>query len=166
MKAIVAVDKSWGIGKDNDLLFSIPDDMKFFRSTTLNKVVVMGRKTLQSFPNSKPLKNRVNVVISSTVKEIENAVVVPDFKALKIELEKYSDEDVFVIGGASVYNALLPYCETALVTKVEADGGATAFIENLDENKEWELSYSSEPLVSNGYKITFNTYVNKQIKKL
>jgi dihydrofolate reductase len=166
VKAIVAVDKSRGIGKDNDLLFSILDDMKFFRSTTLNKVVVMGRKTLQSFPNSKPLKNRVNVVISSTVKEIENAIVVPDFKALKKELEKYVDEDVFVIGGASVYNALLPYCEMAMVTKVDADGGATAFIDNLDENEGWELSFSSEPLISNGYKITFNTYVNKQIKKL
>ena len=165
MKAIVAVDEKWGIGKNNDLLFSIPEDMKFFRQTTLNKTVVMGRKTLESFPNGNPLKNRNNIVLSRNLKK-DGTVVVGDLSELKTELEKYTGEEVFVIGGASVYELLLPYCESVFVTKVNADGNATAFFPNLDKIEGWEMISESEPIETNGYKIKFTEYRNKKTKIL
>ncbi|MBE7083103.1 MAG: dihydrofolate reductase [Clostridiales bacterium] len=165
MKAIVAVDKFWGIGKNNDLLFSIPEDMKFFRTTTLNKVVVMGRKTLESFPNGNPLKNRVNIVLSSNL-ERDDCVVCKDLSELKEQLKKYDDQDLFVIGGASVYKLLLPFVKTALVTKVDADGQATAFFENLDNLSNWKQEKESEVIETNGYKIKFTEYINLSPKEL
>lgn len=158
MKAIVAVDKEWGIGKDNGLLFRLPADMAFFKENTLNTVVVMGRKTLESFPNAKPLKNRVNIVLSNTVSKIDDAIVVKDEKSLMQELEKY-DQPVFVIGGASIYKLLLDYCTEVLVTKVDAVGGADTFFENLDANKDFALVDTSDVVSTNGYNITFNKYV-------
>ncbi len=159
MKAIVAVDNKWGIGKNNDLLFSIPEDMKFFRATTLNKVVVMGSNTLKSFPNGNPLKNRTNVILSRTVKR-DDCIVVDSVEKLLQKVKQYSDEEVFVIGGAMLYKTLLPYCSEVLVTKVDADGQAEVFFENLDNLSEWKLINTSDQIESNGYKITFNTYKN------
>lgn len=160
MKAIVAVDKNWGIGKDNGLLFRLPADMAFFKQTTLNSVVIMGRKTLQSFPGGKPLKDRVNVVLSSTLDKTEGVVLAKNMCSLKRQLKKY-DLPVFVIGGATVYKALLDLCDEVLVTKVDADGNADTFFPNLDENKNFELVYTSEVQNTNGYDITFNTYKKK-----
>ncbi len=165
MKVIVAVDKNWGIGKNNDLLFSIPEDMKFFRATTLNKVVVLGRKTLESFPNGEPLKNRVNIVLSTSLIK-DGVTVVENLEELKKVLKDFNDEDIFVIGGASVYKLLLPYVKTALITKVDADGQATAFFENLDELKNWQLEKESEEIETNGYKIKFTEYKNLDAKEL
>ena len=129
MNLIVAVDEKWGIGKNNDFLFSIKEDMAYFRATTLNKVVVMGGNTLRSFPNGKPLKNRVNVVVTS--KTDEDVIAVKNFDELFETLKKF-EEEIFVIGGASIYPQLLPYCERAYVTKVFADGKAEVFFDNLD----------------------------------
>lgn len=165
MKAIVAVDKNWGIGRNNDLLFSLPLDMKFFRETTLNKVVVMGRKTLESFPNGKPLKNRLNVVLSRNLKQ-NDCVVLKNLEELASFVSKYPKDDVFVIGGASVYKTLLPYCSEILVTKVFADGNAEVFFENLDALDNFECVYTSEPLETNGITIQFTTYQNNSVKKL
>ena len=165
MKAIVAVDEKWGIGKNNDLLFSIPEDMKYFRQTTLNKTVVMGRKTLQSFPNGNPLKNRNNIVLSRNY-EKDGATVVKDLLELKAELLKYDKDDIFVIGGASIYELLLPYCESALVTKVYADGNATAFFPNLDQIDGWEMVNESQIIETNGYKIKFTEYKNQRTNSL
>lgn len=159
MKAIVAVDKNWGIGKNNDLLFSIPQDMKFFRQTTLNKVVVMGRKTLQSFPNGNPLKNRVNVVLSSTPQK-DGCITVNSLPDLLQEIKKYPADDVYVIGGAMLYKTLLPYCSEVLVTKVDADGDAQVFFENLDALSNFTCIKESEVLEDNGYKFKFTTYKN------
>ena len=159
MKAIVAVDNKWGIGKNNDLLFSIPEDMKFFRATTLNKVVVMGSNTLKSFPNGNPLKNRTNVVLSTTIKR-DDCIVCDTLDGLKQELKKYSEDQIFVIGGARLYKTLLPYCSEVLVTKVDADGQAEVFFENLDERPEWQLQQVSNEIETNGYKIKFTTYKN------
>ena len=164
MKAIVAVDKFWGIGKDNDLLFSIPEDMKFFRQTTLNKVVVMGSNTLRSFPNGNPLKNRVNVVLSTTVQR-DDAVIAKSIPELFKLLKKYPSDEIFVIGGAMLYKALLPYCESVLVTKVNADGKADAFFENLDLHDEFSLVKQSEIVNSNGYDIKFTVYKNNSVKE-
>ena len=163
MKAIVAVDEKWGIGKNNDLLFSIPEDMKFFRQTTAGKVVVMGANTLRSFPNGTPLKNRVNVVLSTTL-DRQDCVIVRTLDDLLTEIKKHPEEDVFVIGGAMLYKTLLPYCESVLVTKVFADGNAEVFFENLDNLDGWKCVFESEVLESNGYSFKFTTYQNSKLK--
>ena len=160
MKAIVAVDKKWGIGKKNDLLFSLPKDMEFFRKATLNKVVVMGSNTLKSFPNGKPLKNRTNIVLFPGGEKRDDCTVVDSLEELSKELKKYNPDDVFIIGGAMFYKTMLPYCSQILVTKVDSDGGAEVFFENLDNLPTWRLSYVSDPVETNGYTIRFTTYDN------
>ena len=164
MKTIVAVDKKWGIGKKNDLLFSLPADMAFFRKTTLNKVVVMGSNTLKSFPNGNPLKNRTNVVLFPGGEKRDDCIIVDSMDELKVELKKYPTDDVFIIGGAMFYKTMLPYCSEVLVTKVDADGGAEVFYENLDELPNWSCVYESESEQTNGYNIRFTTYKNSDIK--
>jgi len=159
MKAIVAVDNKWQIGYKNDLLFHLPDDMKFFRTTTLNKVVVMGRKTLESFPNSKPLKNRTNIVLSrDTSKAVEGAEFVSSVDELLNKLKEYNTDDVYVIGGEMIYSLLLPYCDTALVTHVDtvAESADKLFPElNSDE---WKIISQSDELENNGLKFKFTEY--------
>ncbi len=165
MKAIVAVDVKWGIGKKNDLLFSLPEDMKFFREKTLNKVVVMGSNTLKSFPNGKPLKNRTNIVLFPGGDKRDDCVVVDSLEELSMALKNYNTEDVFIIGGAMFYKTMLPYCSEVFVTKVDADGGAEVFYENLDEKPNWSCVYVSEPKETNGYTIRFTTYKNSDVKE-
>ena len=114
MKLIVAVTRDWGIGCDGDLLFKVPLDMEFFKNTTLNKVVVMGRKTLLSFPGNKPLKDRTNIVLTSDKDfEREGCIIVNSKEALFEEIRKYSEDQVFLIGGGKVYNDFYPYCSEA-----------------------------------------------------
>ena len=105
--AIVHVDKEWGIGKNGDMMFSLPRDMKFFRETTTGHTVVMGGKTLRSFPNGKPLKNRVNIVISRGQVR-DDCIIVPSYERLFDELKTRRNEEIFVIGGGEIYKALLP----------------------------------------------------------
>lgn len=164
MKAIVVVDRNWGIGKKNDLLFRLPADMKHFRETTAGKVVVMGSNTLLSFPEGKPLKNRVNIVLWPGGEKRGDCVVVDSLEALFEEVKKYPEEHVFVVGGAMMYRTLLPYCKEAIVTKVDADGEAEVFFENLDRLKNWSVADVSEPLETNGYIIRFCTYFNSEPK--
>ncbi len=159
MKAIFHADSRWGIGKDNRLMFSLPKDMRFFRETTEGKVVVMGRNTLRSFPGGKPLKNRINIVLSPEDAG-EGAVTVHNLEELFSEIKKYPPDDVFVIGGASVFRALLPYCTEALVTKVDADGGADVFAPDLDAMEGFTLASESAPVEDNGYMIRFCIYKN------
>lgn len=165
MKAIVAVDKKWGIGKRNGLLFELPADMNFFRETTSGKVVVMGSNTLKSFPGGKPLKNRINVVLYPEGEKRDDCIVVGSMDELKSELKKYEKDDVFVIGGAMFYKTMLPYCSEVLVTKVDADGEAEVFYENLDKKPEWKCVYESEETETNGYKIKFTTYKNSKVQE-
>ena len=144
MNVIVAVDKNWAIGKDNKLLVSIPADMKFFRETTKGNVVVMGRKTLESFPQGQPLQKRVNLVISQNENyQVKGAVVVHSIEEAVEEAKKYEGE-VYVIGGESIYRAMLPYCQTALVTKIDHAYAADTYFPNLDEDPEWELTGETE----------------------
>ncbi len=165
MKAIVAVDRKWGIGKKNDLLFSLPEDMKYFREKTAGKTVCMGYNTLLSFPNSKPLKNRVNIVLAPEGVTRDDCTVVYTLEQLSKELKKYNTEDVFVIGGAMFYRTMLPYCSEVLVTKVDADGGAEVFYENLDDLPNWSCVSEGEPIESNGLTIKFTVYKNSEIKE-
>ncbi len=165
MKAIVAVDKNWGIGKKNGLLFELPLDMKFFRTTTLNKVVIMGSNTLKSFPNGNPLKNRTNIVLFPGGEKREDCTIVDSMEELKEELKKYNTDDVFVIGGAMFYKTMLPYCTEVFVTKVDADGGAEVFYENLDKLDNWSMVYEGETQETNGFNIKFTTYKNSAVKE-
>ena len=163
--AIVHADKEWGIGRDNDMMFSLPKDMKFFRETTMGHTVVMGGNTLRSFPGQKPLKNRTNIVISRGQVR-DDCVIVRSYDELKSEIKKHENEEIYVIGGGEVYKALLPYCHEALVTKVQAKGGATVFFPNLDENENFTLVYESEPIEDNGNTIRFTTYRNESVLPL
>lgn len=145
MNLIVAVDKNWAIGKNNKLLVSIPQDMKFFRETTKGKIVAMGRKTLESFPGGQPLKNRVNVVLTTDKSyKVNDAVIVHSVEAMIEELKKYPAEDIFVIGGESIYRQLLPYCDTAYITKIEHGYDADTYFPNLDEDPEWKMTKISD----------------------
>ena len=159
IRAIVAVDEKWGIGKKNGLLFDLPLDMKFFRETTSGKTVCMGYNTLLSFPNGKPLKNRKNIVICPEGVTGDGFIAVHDMPEM---LEAIGKEvgDVYVIGGAYFYKSMLPYCDEVLVTKVKADGNAEVFFENLDEREDFELKEEGEELQTNGYTIKFTKYKN------
>ena len=165
MKAIVAVDKCWGIGKKNDLLFSLPEDMKFFRTKTSGKVVIMGSNTLKSFPGGNPLKNRMNIVLFPGGEKRDDCIIVDSMDELRSELKKYNPDEVFVIGGAMFYKTMLPYCSEVFVTKVDADGGAEVFYENLDKLSNWSCVYTSDPVETNGYTIRFTTYKNSEVKE-
>lgn len=162
MKAIVAVDLKWGIGKNNDLLFNIPEDMKFFREKTKGMTVCMGYNTLLSFPGSKPLKNRVNIVLAPEGVTRDDCIVTHTLSELSAELKKYNTDEVFVIGGAMFYKTMLPYCSEVFVTKVQADGEATVFYPNLDELDNFKCVYVSEDVESNGLKLNFTTYKNEK----
>ena len=163
MKIIVAADKNWGIGVNNNLLVSIPADMKFFRETTTGNVVVMGRKTLESFPNGLPLKNRVNVVLTKDVNyQVKGAIIVHSMDELKEALKEYDSDNVYVIGGATIYEQLLDYCDTAYVTKIDYSYEADVYFPNLDEKQEWEMVEESEEQTYFDLEYTFTTY--KKVK--
>lgn len=145
MNLIANVDSRWAIGKDGRLLVRIPADMKFFRETTTGKVVVMGRKTLESLPNGQPLKNRTNLVLTRDRDyRVQGAKTCASLEELWRELEQYPSEDIYVIGGESVYRQLLDACDTAYITKDDYTYDADAYFPNLDEMAEWALTESSE----------------------
>ncbi len=165
MKSIVAVDEYWGIGKNNDLLFHLPEDMKYFKEKTLDKVVVMGSNTLKSFPEGKPLKRRTNIVLWPDGEKRDDCIVVGSLEELSAELKKYNTDDVFVIGGSMFYRTMLPYCDTAYVTKVQEDGDAVVFYENLDNLDNWVKVDESATIDNGAYKFTFCVYKNKAVKE-
>ncbi len=165
IRAIVHVDAEWGIGKGNDMMFSLPKDMKFFRETTTGHTVVMGGNTLRSFPNQKPLKNRVNIVLSRG-QVCDECVFVRSYEELKTALKARENEDIYIIGGGEVYRELLPYCHEALVTKVDAVGGAETFFPNLDERPDFVCVDEGEPVEDNGYTIRFTRYQNQKVRNL
>lgn len=169
MKTIFAVDKNWGLGKNNGLLFDLKEDMRHFVSHTRGKIVVMGSNTLLSLPGGMPLKGRTNIVLNpngATQDATEKGyILAKSLDELFALLKNYDSEDVYVIGGAMLYHTLLPYCDTAIVTKVNADGGAEVFHDNLDELANWTLLEQSSPLEDNGYTIRFCTYKNTDMKE-
>ena len=145
MNAIAAVDVNWAIGNKNRLLTSIPADMKFFREKTMGHVVVMGRKTLESFPNGLPLKNRVNIVLTANRSyRVKDAIIVHTKEELLEELKKYDSNELYVIGGGSIYEMLIPYCDTAYITKIDHAYDADTYFPNLDEDPEWEMTKISD----------------------
>ena len=145
MNLIANVDENWAIGKNNQLLVKIPADMKFFRETTTGKVVVMGRKTLESFPNGQPLKNRTNIVLTRDQSyQVKDAIVVRSMDELHEELKNYPSEDIYIIGGESIYEQLVDECDVAHITKVDYAYSADAYFPNLDKKPEWQITQDSE----------------------
>lgn len=145
MNAIVAVDNNWAIGCKSSLLVRIPADHKNFRQETTGKVVVLGRKTLETFPQGMPLPNRTNIILSTNPDyQVKDAVVVHDKEELDAELKKYPTEDVYIIGGESIYRLMLPECDVVHVTKIDHDYEADAYFPNLDQDGAWEITAESE----------------------
>ncbi|MBP3873405.1 MAG: dihydrofolate reductase [Lachnospiraceae bacterium] len=148
MQLIAAADARWGIGKDGQLLISIPADMKYFQSVTGGHTIIMGRKTLESFPGKRPLRNRRNIVLTHNedykVKDAETVHSVAE----ALELIRDTDKDeVFCVGGAGIYRLFLPYCDTALITRIEHIYDADAFMPDLDKDPDWEKISESEEQV-------------------
>lgn len=167
MILIAAVNNNWGIGKDNDLLYHIPEDMKFFRSKTKENLIIVGRKTLESFPGGEPLKNRINIVITRNKDyDAKGGIVCTDVKELKNSLKPYTDKEVYICGGEQIYKQFLPYCHTALITKVYDDKACEKYMPNLDEIDNWVLSEKSEDYTDNGLSFCFCTYTNNSPKNL
>lgn len=163
MKIIVAVDKNWGIGYQNKLLISIPEDMRFFRNKTMNKVVIMGKNTLDTFPGGNALKNRVNIVITRNENCVRtDAIVVHSIEEAMEEVNKYKAEDIYVIGGSSIYKQLLPFCDTAFVTKIEYAYQADTFFPDLDEDEDWNITEESEKFVYCDTEYAFYKYERKK----
>lgn len=145
MNMIVAVDSNWAIGNKNQLLVSIPADHKMFRNETMGKVVVLGRKTLETFPGGKPLAGRTNIILSTKADyQVTDAIVVHSIDELLEELKKYEDDKVYIIGGETVYRQMLPYVDTVHVTKIDHSYEADAFFPNLDEDGAWEITADSD----------------------
>jgi len=145
MNLIVAVDNNWAIGYKNELLISIPNDHKHFRQETTGKVVALGRKTLDTFPQGLPLKNRTNIILTRNPKySVKDAVIVHSVDEFLEEVKKYNDDDVYVIGGESIYRQLLPYCNVAHVTKIDHEYMADSYFPNLDKDEEWEITADSD----------------------
>ena len=162
MNTIVAVDEKWGIGCDGKLLYDIPEDMKFFREMTDGKVVIMGLTTLKSLPNSKPLKNRVNIVLSYDKDEV---LVDPIIHCTSIDevlqaVKSYDPKDVFVIGGQEIYKQMLEHCKVAYITKVKGSKKADRFFPDVDGLSNWVLESRSEEKEYEGLRYTFCKYVN------
>lgn len=162
IKAIVCVDKNWAIGKDNDLLFKLPNDMRAFRAWTLGKVVVAGRKTIESFPGGKPLPGRSTICLCSKENNRDDCYCINDINELKKLIKELAKtQDVYVIGGSKVYYELLDCYEEAIVTKVQAEANGTVFFPNLDERIDFYLEFQSEDIPDGEYITSICTYKRK-----
>lgn len=163
MNLIVAVDRNWAIGYKNELLVRIPNDHKYFREVTTGKVVVLGRKTLETFPQGQPLKNRTNIILSRNKDyKVKDAIVVHSIDELMEELKQYNSEDVFIIGGESIYREMLPYCDVAHVTKIDHAYQADAYFPNLDKTGEWVITAESEEQTYFDIEYVFLKYERKK----
>lgn len=162
MDLIVAADKKWGIGKDGGLLTHLPTDLKYFKEHTTGKVVVMGRKTLESLPGKRGLPNRTNIVLTTRPDyEAERCVIVHSEEELFEEISKYDADEVMLIGGGAMYNKYYKLCDRLYVTKMDAELGADTFIANFDEDPDYEIVSESEPVTENGVTFRFAVYQKK-----
>ncbi len=159
MIAVLSADKIWAIGYKGDLLVKIPNDMKMFRTLTTGNVIVMGRKTLESFPNGQPLPNRVNIVMTQNPDyQAKGCVIVHSTEELLEELKNYPDKQVYVVGGESIYRELLPFCEEAYVTRIDYEYQADRYFPNLDEMEDWEMYEEGEEETFFSIEYYFNKY--------
>ncbi len=163
MQCIVAVDKNWAIGYQNKLLVSIPADMRFFRDETTGKVVIMGRKTLETFPGGQPLKNRINIVITRDPDfKVKDAIVVHSVEEALEITKKYKTDDIYIIGGDSIYRQFLPYCSIAHITKIDYSYHADTYFPNLEQMEDWVLAEESDEHTYYDLAYTFCRYERKK----
>ena len=162
MKMIAVQERGGGIGRDRDLLISLPSDMKYFRSTTMGKTVIMGRKTLESFPGRKPLPKRRNIVLSRTLSGGEGFEVCRSLEQLMDMLSEEEKQEAFVIGGGEIYELLLPLTEEAYITEIDAELPADTFIPVFRELAGWTCAWRSEAVEENGVTYTFAVYRRKE----
>ena len=163
MNLIAAVDQNWAIGNKGQLLVRIPGDQRMFRQETLDKVIVYGRKTLETFPMGQPLDRRINIVLSSNRSyKVRNATLVHSIEELMGELRAYPSEDVYIIGGESIYRQMLPYCDTAHITKIDYAYEADSYFPNLDEDPDWEVTADSDEQTYFDIAYTFVRYERKK----
>lgn len=159
MNVIVAVDENWGIGRNGELLARISADLRRFKALTTGHAVILGRKTLQTFPGGKPLPGRENLIMSTTMDAApEGARVFRDLDSLL----DYAPEDAFVIGGETVYRELLPYCEKVYVTKIHKTFDSDAFFPDLDALSGWKVTEKEDPLEENGVRFSYVTYEREE----
>ena len=160
MNLIAAAALDWGIGKDGDLLAKIPEDMRYFRQKTIGKIVVMGRKTLESFPGGRPLPDRINIVLSASHEEGNdgNVIWVKDIPSLLELLKDYDTEDVFIIGGGNVYNQMVEYCQRAYITRINKIFPADTYIFDFDSAEDWTLTEKGEPKTYADLTFSFDIY--------
>lgn len=164
MNMIVAVDENWAIGNKGELLVRIPNDQKMFRMETTGKVVVLGRKTMDTFPQKQPLPKRTNIILTKNPEyTVKGAQVVHSIDELLEELKNYPTEDIYIIGGDSVYKQLLPYCDVAHVTWIEHSYQADSYFPNLEKDPEWEMTAESDELTYFDIPYYFRKY--ERVKK-
>lgn len=162
MNMIAAVDSNWAIGYQGNLLVRIPLDQQLFRKMTTGKVIVMGRKTLATFPNGLPLANRINVVLSKNENfKVKGAVCVYSIKEALEYLEQYKSEDIFIVGGESIYKQFLPYCNTVHLTKIDYEYKADTYFPRLDEDSEWHMTEESDEQTYFDVEYYFQKYERK-----
>ena len=165
MNLIAAADRNWGIGVNGKLLVSIPEDMKYFRRMTTGRTVILGRKTLQTFPQGKPLKDRRNIILSRDPHFAAEGAEIAHSVEEALELCKdVPSEEIFVIGGASIYRALLPYCDTAYITRLDYTYAADAYLPDLDSDEEWEKVSESDEYTYFDLIYTFDVYQRRAVK--
>lgn len=167
MNLIAAADERWGIGRQGKLLAHLPGDMKYFRETTAGKVVVMGRKTLESFPGQKPLKNRVNIVLTGNLQyRPEGVEVCHSVEETLQVLKQYRPEDVFIIGGGMIYEAFLPWCSRAYVTRIHSVFEADTALPNLDRMEDWVCAKEGPMMKDGDVSYQFCIYERKGDKQV
>lgn len=165
MNIIAAVDKNWAIGRNGNLLVKIPLDQQFFREMTKGKVIVLGRKTLETFPNALPLTGRINIILTRNKSfSIKGGICVNSLEQALEELQKYIKEDIFIVGGESIYKQFLPYCDVAHITKIDYAYQADTYFPNLEEEEEWEITGDSEEQTYFDLEYVFLEYKRKTRK--
>lgn len=159
MILIAAADKNWGIGKDQDLLVKLSKDMKFFRTKTSGHVVIMGRKTLESLPKQQPLPNRTNIILTKNPSfQCEKGIVCHSVEETLETIKNYKNQEIYIIGGETIYKTFLPYCDTAYITKLHTTFDADTFLSNLDSSKDWNQVEESPIEEENGVSFSYVTY--------
>lgn len=167
MELIVAVDNNWAIGNKDNLLVSIPEDHKFFRQITMGNVVILGRKTLAGFPNGLPLAGRDNIILSRNKNfTAKGGIIVHSEEELFEKLKEFKDRQIFVIGGGTIYEMLLPYCKYAHVTKIDYNYEADTYFPNLDKMDNWRIIGDSDEHTYFDLEFYFYKYENMSPKEL
>lgn len=166
MNIILAADRNWAIGKDNDLLIHLPGDLKYFKQMTTGKTVIMGRKTLESLPGGKPLPNRRNIILTRSADfKVSGAEVLNSIEDVLhlIKSGNLESEEVFIIGGADIYKQMMPYCDKFYITKIDAELPADKYFVDLDEVDDLKITWTGPIEEYKGTKYQYVLYERRTI---